>query len=131
MALNANIVRIDEIEPRRINNVGPRRMAHVIASRSMAFLATDIPFRDRFFLNVVVDRMASVAQRPRRPLHVVRRVESRPPIGAVPNEIRTPYLVRNIPLSGQHNVVVSYFLEIALFPLAAVYEGDIFLVELD
>ena len=55
--------------------------ADVLAARAVAALAADVPFGDRLRLDVVVDRMAAVAERTGRPLHVVGRIERHPPVG--------------------------------------------------
>lgn len=61
VALNAGVVRRHEIHPGRIEDIVARRLAHMFAARAVAALAPDIPFCHGFGLDVVIDRMASVA----------------------------------------------------------------------
>lgn len=70
--------------------------------------------------------MATVAGRAGRTVHVVGRVERRPPICAGDgNVVRPPSLVLDVPLSRKRIVVVAHFGEIPLFPFAAINEGDL------
>src|SRR5690242_10361579 len=103
----------------------------MLASRPVALFTADVPFGHRLFLNVVVDRMAAIAQGTRRSFLIVRRVKRSPPVGPVFHEIRSPDLVRDIPLRGKNEVVIADFLEVALFPLASVAKGDIVFFETD
>src|SRR5579884_2861906 len=106
-------------------------MLHVVASRAMAALAPDIPFRNGLARDIVIDGVAPVAERASRTLHVVRRVERRPPIGAISDEIGPPDLVRDVPLGGKNEIVIADFLEIALFPNAPIDERYIAPFECD
>lgn len=101
----------------------------MLATRAVATLAAYIPFGYSFCPDVIVNGMAAVAQRSSRPFHILGRVERRPPIGPVLYKIRTPDLVPDIPLSRQREVVVTHLLEIALFPFASIYEGNVVLRE--
>ena len=47
------------------------RLADVIAAGAVTALAADVPFGDGLLTDVVVDRVAAVAQRTGGPLHVV------------------------------------------------------------
>ena|SRR5437867_7621437 len=91
----------------------------------MAFLAPDIPLGHGLGADIVVYRMAAVAQRTRRTLEVVGRIECRPPVRPGFDDIRRPDLLRDVPLHGKREIIVADFLEIALLPLASVDEGDI------
>ena len=88
------------------------------------FSQPDVPFGDGLGLDVVVHRVAAVAQRAGGPLHVVGRIVSRPPIGAIGDQISAPALIGHVPLRGQRKVVVADLGEVALLPLAAIDEGD-------
>src|SRR6478672_10031930 len=70
VAANAGVVRRDIIEPRRIDDRGAHGISDMGAAWAMAGLAADVPLGDAFCLDVVVDRMATVAQRSGRPLHI-------------------------------------------------------------
>src|SRR5258708_15044566 len=91
----------------------------------MALLTTHIPFRHRFGLNVVIHRMAAVAERARGPLHVVRGVMGHPPVGVWRNHVRAPDLVAYVPLRAERIIIIAPPGEIALLPLAAVARRDI------
>ena len=75
--------------------------------------------------DVVVDRMAAVAERPGRTPAVFGRIERHPPIGADCDVVGAPLAMRDVPLRRQRKVVVADLGEVALLPLAAVDEGDI------
>ena len=117
-------IRIDErIQSRVI------RILDVLAARPVTPLTTDVPFRHRLVLHVVVHGMATVAERSCRALKIVRRVKCRPPIGAVGDKISPPDLVGDIPLGGEHEIVVADLLEVALLPAAAIDQRNIVLAE--
>ena len=71
----------DVIQARRIQDIGARGTRDVLAAGAVAALAADVPLRDAVVADVEIDRMAAVAERAGRPLHVVGRIERRPPIG--------------------------------------------------
>ncbi len=73
-------------------------MGEMFATGAMAFFAAYVPFRGHPGLNVVVDRMAPIAERTSRPFHIVGRIEWRPPVGALSDEVRAPHLVAHVPL---------------------------------
>ena len=97
---------------------------------SVALLTTHIPFRHRLGLDIVVHRMATVAERTRGPLHVVGRIVGYPPVGIWSNHVRAPDLIGYVPLSAERVVIIASPGEIALLPLAAVYKRNIILREL-
>src|SRR5438105_868905 len=101
MALDADVIGLQRIEARRIHDAGSAGRPDVIAAWSMALFAADVPFRHRLGLDVVVNRMAAIAKRSSRPLHVVGGIEFRPPVGTVGGEVGTPHLVREVPLSRE------------------------------
>ena len=80
-------------------------------------------------LDVVVHRVAAVAQRTRRPLHLIGRIVLDPPVGSRLDVVAPPGLVPHVPLSGEDVVVVAPLGEVALLPLAAVGERDVLLAE--
>jgi hypothetical protein len=131
MALDTGIVRLNGIEAGRIDNVAAGWASHMIASRAMASLASHIPFGDGLGFDVVVDGMTPVAKRTRWPFHVVGGIQRRPPVRSILDEVWPPHLVSNIPLRRQDIIIVADLFEIPLLPLAAVYEGDVFLFKSD
>src|ERR1700730_4740414 len=99
-------------------------MLDMRASWAMAGLAAHVPLRYLFGVNVVINGVASVARRSGGTLHIVRGIKCRPPVGSIGHEIRAPNVVRHIPLRWFRKIVVSSFREVALFPNAAVNQGD-------
>src|SRR5690348_3383939 len=81
VALDAGVVRIDVIETGGVHDGFPNRTGYMGAARPMTAFAADIPFRDALRFDVVVDRMAAVAQRPGGALRIVGRIERHPPVG--------------------------------------------------
>lgn len=100
-------------------------MLNVLASGPMAPLTADIPLCDLLGVDVVAHRMAAIASGPCRPLQVVGRVKRRPPVRPRANEILTPFVIRDLPLSRQREVVISNFCKISLLPKTAVNERDL------
>src|ERR1700719_483104 len=129
MTLDAGVAGVNVIEARRIEDVIAKRLLAMRLARAMTSLATDIPLGHGLGLDVVVHRMAAVAERPRGALEIVGRVKRRPPIGAVGDEIPAPDLMRDVPLDRQREIIVADFLEVTLLPSAAVNEGDVVLGE--
>src|SRR5579871_2921340 len=78
MALDAGVVRADKVEPGRIDDIRPARIRRVFAPGTMAALAADVPFLHRLCLDVVIDRVATVTQRPGRTARVLRGIERHP-----------------------------------------------------
>src|ERR1700722_1025720 len=121
MALNAGVVRGHVVHLCRIEDVGACGMGNVFAARTVAAFAADIPLRNLLGVDVVVDGMAAVASWASGALHVVGRIEDRPPVcSAIGDVIRSPRFIGDVPLSGQRIVVVAYLGEVALLPDAAV-----------
>ena len=118
-------LRLNGIEPGGIHDCSAGRVGNVIATRSVAALAPNVPLRHSFRLGVVIDGMAAVAEWASGPLHVVWRIERRPPVGSIPHEVGAPHLMGNVPLRRQHEIVIAYPLEVALLPLASVNERNI------
>ena len=130
VALDARVAALDVVHARRIQNVAARGMLHMGAARPVAALAANVPLRHLLGLNVVVDRVAAVARRPRGPLHVVGRVERHPPVRAGCHHVGTPHLVGDVPLRRLGIIVVADFREVALFPDTPIDERHLILREL-
>ncbi len=101
------------------------------AAGAMATLAAYVPLGHGFCFQVVVNRMTAVAERAGRPLEVIGRVKWHPPVRSIFDEIGSLDLVSDVPLSRKGKIVVSYLLEVALFPFAAVNECDVVLFEVN
>ena len=102
----------------------------VLAARSVASLAADVPLGDRLRLDVVVDRVTAVAERSGRPLACCRPDRTAPTSRcSAATKYGAPDLVRHVPLRRQRKVVVADLREIALLPLRSVDERDV--VELE
>src|SRR5262245_11570365 len=119
MALLADVAGPHVVEPGRVDDEGQRRVLDVLAAGTMTFLAAHIPLGDVLFRNGVVDGMAAVAGRAGGAFQVVLAVVWNPPIGSLRHVIRTPLLVRHVPLRRQRKIVVANSREVALLPLAA------------
>lgn len=131
MALNAGVVRRYVIHLRRIEDVAACGMGDVFAAGTVAAFAADIPLRNLLRVDVVVDGMAPIASRPCRPLHVVRRIEGCPPVGACIGDVKfEPLLVADVPLRGERVVVIAEFGEVPLLPDAAVDQSYLVLRKL-
>src|ERR1700674_5284192 len=87
MTLDTGIACRNIIHSRRIQNVSARWMLHMLAARPVTFFTANVPLRNLFGVDVVVDRVASVAGRTRGPLHIVRRIKRLPPISPLGHEI--------------------------------------------
>src|SRR5271156_5702666 len=120
MALDAGVAGLHVIHPRRTQDIFARWMLHVFAPRPMTLLASHIPLRHPLGVNVVVHRMAAIASRSRRPLHVVRWIKRLPPVRSFGHEIRPPHAMSNVPLRGLRIIIIPNFCEVALLPKAAV-----------
>src|SRR5262245_65928019 len=101
MALQAHVDGADRIEPRRVDNGVACRPRDVVAARTMAFLAANVPLGDSLRLDVVVHGVAAVARRSRRPLAVLRRIEGGPPIGPHRDVVRPPLTMGAVPLAAE------------------------------
>src|SRR5436190_1139441 len=130
VALDTDVIRLNEFQACGIHNVRTGRLPHVRRSRSMALFAAHIPLGYALVLDVVVDRMAAVTEWTRGTLHIVIWIKSGPPISAGGHLIGAPQLMGYVPLGAKGKVIVAFLREIALLPLAAVDEGNIILREL-
>src|SRR5580700_12352908 len=104
-------------------------MAHVSGAGAVAFFTAYIPFGHSLGLDVVVDRVAAVTKRPGWPLQVVRGIKRNPPVRVRCDHVSPPDVMGHIPLRPERIVVVTFFREVTLFPLATVHEGNIVLRE--
>src|SRR4029077_10752642 len=98
VALDAGVVRFYVVHSRRIQNIAARGMVYMSAPRTMAALAAYVPLRHLFGLNVVVNRMASVARRTCGPFHIIGGIEWLPPVPSLCDHVRTPRFVDHVPL---------------------------------
>src|ERR1700733_2237754 len=114
MALDTGIAGRDIIHSRRIQNVPARGLLHMLAARSVALFASNVPLRHLLGMDVVIDRVASIAGRPRGPLHIVGRIKWLPPVRPFGDEIRTPDAMGHIPLRGFGKIIITSFREITL-----------------
>src|SRR5271156_4423900 len=120
MALDTGIACRDIIHSRRIQNVSAGGMFHVLTSRPVALFAADVPLRHLLGVDVVIDRVASIASRTRGPLHIVRRIKRLPPVSPFGHKIRPPDAMGHIPLRGFWKIIVTSLGEVTLLPEAAV-----------
>ena len=96
-------------------------MGNVLAAWTVAAFATDVPLGDLFGVAVITDGVAAVAGRSGRTLHVVGWIVRSPPVcSGVWYVIGSPCFIADVPLGGEWIVVISYFGEVALLPLAAI-----------
>src|SRR5437016_815797 len=100
MALNANVIGLNRIQPRGIHNVRPRRAPYVVAPRTVAFFATHIPLGRRLGLDIIVNGMTAVAERPGRASRVRLRIKIGPPVGALCDVVGSPDLMAHVPLAA-------------------------------
>src|SRR5579863_8696092 len=98
MTLDAAIVGLNVVHARGIEDVAARGMLRMFASRAVALFASHVPLRNLFGVNVVSHGMASIASWACGPLHIVRRIQRRPPIGAIGHKIGTPEVMGDVPL---------------------------------
>src|SRR5260370_30386459 len=124
MALDAGVVGADIVHAGRIHSVAASGMLHVLASRTVAAFAADVPLRDLLGVDVVVDRVAAIAGGTGGPLEIVGRIKRRPPVGSIGHEVGPPEAIGNIPLIGFRKVVVSSFGDLTLLPNTAVNPAD-------
>src|ERR1700732_3664937 len=101
----------------------------MLTSRTVTLFASYVPFGDRLSLDVVVDRVAGVAQRAGRARGVRLWIELCPPIRSIRHVVGAPDLMVYIPLRAQREVVVADFLKVTLFPLSPINERNVLLLE--
>src|ERR1700722_20434340 len=98
-------------------------MRHMRRAAAMAALAANVPLGDLLGADVVAHGVAAVAERTRRSLHVVGRIQRGPPVRAVLDEVAPPDAMGDVPLRRLDEVVVADLGEIPLLPAASVDEG--------
>src|SRR5580704_8101899 len=130
MALNATIAGLHIIHSCRIQDVAPRGTLDVVASRTVAFLTANIPFRNLLGADVVVNRMATITRRPGGPLHIIRWIKWHPPVGPICREVGTPHVIGNVPLLWFRKIVLANLGEVTLLPNAAVNERNLIFREI-
>jgi hypothetical protein len=94
-------------------------------ARPVALFTAHVPFCNSFALDVVVHRVATIAKWTGRALHIVAGVVGGPPICSRSDLIGSPNLVGHVPLCAKRIIVIAFFREIALLPLAAVHKRDV------
>ena len=71
MTLDTGVVGVHIAEAGRVEDGGTHRMLNVGAARPVALLAADVPFTDGFGRDVIVHRMAAIAERTSRALEII------------------------------------------------------------
>src|SRR3984893_2091152 len=130
MALDAGVVSLDVVHVCGIQDVGARGIRGMLAARTVAAFAADIPLGNLFCVDVVVDRVAAVAGGAGGALKIIRGVERGPPVRTVGYEVGTPDVIGDVPLGGLWVIVVSDFGEVTLLPETAVNQSDVVFGEL-
>ena len=125
MALDASVGRVHVIHARGILNIRARGIRHVLAAGPVATFAAHVPLGDAMIADIEVDGMAAVAERARGALHIIRRVERRPPVAIVGYEVGAPDVIHDVPLRRLRVIIVIDFSEVALFPKAAVNQSNV------
>src|SRR6266851_6973306 len=120
MALNAGVVGAHVVELARIYDVLAGWMRDVITTRTVTAFAPYVLLRRGLRVRVVVHRMAAITKRAGWALHAVCRIECSPPVGSVLDQVGQPFLVFDIPLCGEDEVIITNFGEVTLFPLASI-----------
>lgn len=83
--------------------------------------AADIPLSHLLGVNVVADRVAAIAKRSGRTVHIVGRIKRSPPIATGRRYlILAPLLIYDLPLHGQWEIVIADFRKVTLFPNTAI-----------
>src|SRR5580693_5886544 len=101
-------------------------MRDVFTSGSVATFAAHIPLSYLLGVNVIANRMAPVAERPGWTVHVVGRIEGRPPVPSGQRHlVLAPFLVYDFPLHRQREIVVANLREVSLLPDAPVDESNL------
>src|SRR5258708_6126341 len=100
-------------------------MRDVLAARTVTFLAADIPFRYLSRGEVVVHGVAAVAGGAGGAIGIGFAVVGGPPVRAVGDVIGQPFVMLDVPLRGEWEVVSAALFKVALLPAAAIDEGDL------
>ena len=125
MALDAGVVACNEVKLFRVHDIFASRTLDVKTAGAVALLTANVPLRDLLGLDVVVDRMASIAEGTGRALRVGLTVERHPPVSPFFNMKRQPFGFLDVPLGGQDKVVVTDPCKKSLLPSTAIDEGDL------
>src|SRR6185437_4247413 len=106
-------------------------MRGVFATGAMAPFTAHIPLGHLLRVNIVTDRMTAITKRTSGAMHIVRRIEGRPPIAACRRHyVLAPFVILNFPLYRQRKIVITDFCEITLLPNASIDERDLVLRKL-
>jgi hypothetical protein len=97
----------------------------------VTFFAGNVPFGDLLGFEIVIQRMAAIAERARGALEIAGRIELRPPIAAVGNVVGKPPIVFDVPLRGQREIIIAAFGEVALLSPASINKSDLTEIEID
>ena len=129
MALNTNIRCANGIELFGIDDVGGGWMGNMLAARTMAFFASDIPLGDLHGFQVVVHRVTTIAGGSGGTIFIWLWIKLDPPISAIRYVVREPLPILDVPLCRQGVIAVSPFGEITLLPPAAIDECNLAEIE--
>src|SRR5206468_763221 len=106
-------------------------MFDMLTPRSVATFTSDVPLGNLLSVNVISDRVAAIARRTSRALHVVSRIILRPPVGAGRrNEVFEPLVSADVTLDRKREVVFTNFGEITLLPDTSIHEGHLIHIDL-
>src|ERR1700722_14943540 len=131
VALNASVTGRYVIHVRRIKDVTACGMRHVFTTGAVAAFAAHIPLSYLLGVNVIANRVAPVAERPRWTVHVVEWIEGSPPVpSGLRHLVLAPFLIDDFPLHRQREIVVADLREVSLFPDAPVDESNLIFGEL-
>ena len=83
MTLDAGVVGADIIHARRIENIIADWFLHVRSPGPWHFSQPTFHSVTGLGVDIVIHRVATVAERSGGPLEIVRRIQGRPPIGAL------------------------------------------------
>lgn len=111
MTLDADVIRLDIVEPGGIHDIRALRMLNMRGAGSVTLFATDIPLCDSLGLDVIAHRVASVAKWAGRAFKIIAGIERYPPVGTGLHGIRSPGLMSDVPLNGKRKIIVADFLE--------------------
>lgn len=96
------------------------------ASRAVTFFAAHIPLGDPLGLDIVVDGVAAIAKRTCGSFKIAVGIMGSPPVCSLLNMEGKPFLLLDVPLRREHIVIIAAACKVALFPTAAIDEGNIF-----
>ena len=124
MALNADVVGADGIQPCRIHDIGREGSPTcALRVRGTSHSPRSIPLPP--WSGRCSSRNGSRRTAGRWDAACYRPDSAAPTSRCRRNHVGAPDVVRDVPLRGEWKVIVAIFLEVALLPLAAVDEGDV------